>query len=129
MRSGVEILDALDMALEGVQKGSSRLSRLLTEFGESHYEGNVLRNGTKIEYGIALQDELTRIYEEAVANGTRVPAEDVRAALAERAVRTKNPELYSRFQQQKTDIEAMKIWLSNQRQVISGYQSLRNAER
>lgn len=117
MRSGVEILNDLDAASKGVQAASTKLSQLVTNFGD-----------TKIRYEVAIGDELLRIYEEAVQDGRRVPPQDLRAALAEKAVRTKAPDLAALYNEQRTQIEALKLWLSNQRQVISGYQSLRRGE-
>jgi len=117
MRSGVEILRDLDDASRGVQTASTELSQLVTRFGD-----------TKLQYEVAVGDELLRIYEEALQDGRRVPPEDLRSALAEKAVRTKQPELAATYNEQKTQIEALRLWLSNQRQVISGYQSLRRGE-
>jgi len=117
MRSGAEILRDLDDASRGVQQASTKLSQLVTRFGD-----------TKIRYETAIGEELLRIYEEAVQDGRRVPPTDLRAALAEKAVRTKSPDLFALYSEQKTQIEALKLWLSNQRQVISGYQSLRRGE-
>lgn len=128
MRSGVEILRDLDDAAKGVQAGSTQLSQLLTSFGEARVEDGAVIQGTKLRYEVALDEELVRIYEDAVREGKRPPAEDVRGALARSAVRAKHPQLYADYEAQKTRIEALKLWLSNQRQVISGYQSLRRAE-
>jgi hypothetical protein len=129
MRSGSEILRDLDDAAKGVQAASTELSQLITRFGEARMEDGTMVQGTKLRYEIALDEELVRIYEDAMADGKRPPAEDVRGALARSAVRQKSPQLYADFKAQETRITALKLWLSNQRQVISGYQSLRNAER
>jgi hypothetical protein len=91
-------------------------------------EDGAIVQGTKLRYEIAIDEELVRIYEDAMSDGRRPPAEDVRGALARSAVRSKNPQLVADFKAQETRIEALKLWLSNQRQVISGYQSLRRGE-
>lgn len=129
MRSGSEILRDLDDASRGVQKGSTELSQLITRFGEARMEDGEVISGTKLRFEVALDEELVRIYEDALSQGKRPPAEDVRGALARSAVRLKHPQLYAEYEAQKTRIAALKLWLSNQRQVISGYQSLRHAER
>lgn len=117
MRSGVEILRDLDDASKGVQAASTELSQCITRFGD-----------TKLRYETSIGEELLRIYEEALQDGRRVPPEDLRSALAEKAVRTKQPELHAEYNSQKTRIEALRLWLSNQKAVISGYQSLRRGE-
>ena len=129
IRAGGEILADLDAAARGVQAASTELSKLITKFGEGYIgpDGEI-HEGTKLRFEIAVKNELARIYEEAIAEGKKPPAEDIRGALAERAVRTKNPELWTEFHAQRTRIEALKLWLSNQRAVISGYQSLRRGE-
>lgn len=129
MRDGGEILTALDEASRGVQAASTKLAKLINEFGEASVDANgQLHEGTKLRYEVALQEELSTLYTLAISDGRRPPAEDVRAALAARAVRVKDPQLHADYHAQKTQIEALKLWLSNQRQVISGYQSLRRGE-
>lgn len=129
MRAGAEILEALDSASKGVQKASTELSQLITKFGEAHVDENgEVKEGTKLEYEVAIGEELTRIYEEAIEKGNRPPPEDVRAALAVKAVRSKDPALWAEYHAQRTRIEALKLWVSSQKQVISGYQSLRRGE-
>lgn len=127
-RSGSEILRDLDDAARGVQKGSTELSQLITRFGEARMEDGEIIQGTRLRFEVAIDEELVRIYESALRDGKRPPAEDVRGALARSAVRAKHSQLYADYEAQKTRIEALKLWLSNQRQVISGYQSLRRAE-
>lgn len=129
MRDGIEILDALDKASAGVQAASTELSQLVSKFGEAWVgPDGELHEGVKLRYEIAVQEALAGIYARAIEEGRKPPAEDIRAALAIREVRTKDQQLWADYQAQKTRIEALKLWLSNQRQVISGYQSLRHAE-
>lgn len=129
MRAGGEILQDLDAAAKGVQAASTELSKLITAFGESHVdEQGELHEGTKLRFEVALNDELAQLYNFSVEQGTKLPAEDIRGALAERAVRSKQAQLWADYHAQKTRIEALKLWLSNQRAVISGYQSLRRGE-
>jgi dephospho-CoA kinase len=129
MRDGREILRDLDDASRGVQKASTELSRLITKFGEGYLndDGEIVE-GTKLRYEVAIDEELLRIYEAAVEQGKRAPAEDVRGAMARSAVRSKHPQLFADYKAQQTRIEALRLWLSNQKAVISGYQSLRRGE-
>lgn len=129
MRDGAEILAALDQASAGVQAASTELSKLITKFGEAWVDENgELHEGAKLRYEVAVQEALAGIYTRALEDGRRPPAEDVRRALAEREVRHTDPQLVAEYNAQKTRIEALRLWLSNQRQVISGYQSLRRGE-
>lgn len=129
MRAGGELNEALDEAILGVQTRSTKYAKLHLAFHEAHVDENgELQLGLNLRYETAVQDELLAIHTNALQNGTRVPAEDLRTAMAERAVRTKYPQLFADYQAAKTEIEAMKLWLANQRAVISGYQSLRRAE-
>jgi hypothetical protein len=129
VRAGGEILNALDEAAKGVQAASTELSRLITEFGEARIcDDGEIKEGLRLRYEVAVQDELAALYTIALSDGRKPPAEDIRTALAERAVRTKHPQLYADYNACRTRIEALKLWLSNQRAVISGYQSLRRGE-
>lgn len=129
MRSGAEIMRDLDDACRSVQAKGAELSRAITKFGEAYIdEDGQLVQGTKLRFEVAIDEELLRIHTEAMGEGKRVPAEDLRAAMARLGVRTKHPELVAEYEAQRTHIEALKLHLSNARQVISGYQSLRRGE-
>jgi hypothetical protein len=129
MRDGAQILRDLDDACRSVQSKSADLDRGLKKFGEAHVDdAGQLIQGTKLRYEVAIDEELIRIHEEAIQEGRRAPAEDIRGALARRAVRTKQPELVAEYEQQKTWINALKLSISNSKAVISGYQSLRRGE-
>jgi len=120
----------LDDAARGVMAASTELSRLITKFGEASVDDDgQLVQGVKLQYDVAIGEELAQLYQQAMEEGRRPPAEDLRAALAEKAVRVKSPQLWADYHATKSRIEALRLWLSNQRQVISGYQSLRHAER
>jgi len=129
VRSGVEILRDLDDACRQVQSKSVDLDRGLKTFGESHIDDDgQLIQGTRLRYEVAIDEELLRIHEEAMKEGKRVPAEDLRGAMARMAVRQKHPALVAEYEAQKTWINALKLSISNQKAVISGYQSLRRGE-
>lgn len=129
MRSGVEILRDLDDACRQVQSKSVDLDRGLKKFGEAYIDDDgQLIQGTRLRYEVAIDEELLHIHQKAMEEGKRVPAEDLRGAMARLAVRTKHPDLVAEYEAQKTWINALKLSLSNQKSVISGYQSLRRGE-
>lgn len=129
VRDGIEIMAALDEAAKAVQAGSTELSKLIAKFREGYVDENgELHEGLKLRYEVAIDEELVRIFEESVTKGQRPPAEDVRGALARSAVRSKHPTLWADYNHVETRIHALRLWLSNQKAVISGYQSLRRAD-
>lgn len=130
MRSASEVMEALDKASNGVQKASTRLMRLSQGFHEAKVgnDGQIVM-GTGVQFEMALRDELAFIYEDAIENSRRPPAEDIREAMAHRAVQTKKPELWATYHAEKSEIDALKVWISNQKSVISACQTLVKGER
>lgn len=125
----MEIAEAVDEASKGVQAAATELAQL----SQSFYEGAVdkegeLKMGTGLAFDIAVKEELAAIYTMSIENDKRPPAEDIRAAMAERAVRTKKPELWGEYHTQKARIDALQMWIRNQRAAISANQSLLNSE-
>jgi hypothetical protein len=130
MRSATEVMKALDQASNGVQKASTRLMRLSQEFHEAHVdEGGQIVMGIGVQFESALRDELAFIYESAIEDGRRAPAEDIREAMAHRAVQAKRPDLWAEYHAKKSEIDALKIWIRNQRDAISANQSILRGER
>src|SRR5690242_8619887 len=98
MRDGAQILRDLDDASKGVAAASTELSRLLTKFGEAHVDDDgQLLMGVKLEYEVAIKEELATIHQHAMEDGRRAPGEDIRRALAEKAVRVKDPALFADY--------------------------------
>ncbi len=87
------------------------------------------RDGPGTLYEIAIQSQLIKLHDEAVEQGKRPPAEDIRRALAERAVRVEQPDLYDEWRELSTKIEAARIYISGRKAAISGRQSVLRGER
>lgn len=129
MRAGMEVLEALDKASRGVQAASTELSDLIQRFAESHIDGDgQIIDGLGIRFDVAVKEEIASIYEEALEAEHRPPPADVRQAKAERAVRIKDPELWAEYHATKARIDALKLWISNQKATISANQSIRKGE-
>jgi len=130
MRSGQEVLEALDRASKGVQAASTELSELSQKFHEAHLVESTgeIEMGIGLRFDVAIKEEIATIYELAVEQGKRQPPADVRAAQAERAVRVKKPELWAEFHATKARIDALKSWIVNQKSTISANQSIRKGE-
>lgn len=128
MRAGMEVLRALDEASRQVQAAAAELSKLSQAFHEGRLvEGEIL-NGIGLEYKVAIDEEVIAIYELALADGRKAPAQDVRAAMAERAVRVKRPDLWAEYHHTDARINALKSFISNLKATISANQSLRKGE-
>lgn len=117
MRSGQQVVEDLDRAARGVQAASEELSRLTQSFYE--------QEGIGITFKIAVDEEKLAIYERAIGREERPPPADIREAMAEKRVRTKDPERWAKYQADKARIEALKIWITSLKAAISANQSLR----
>ena len=129
MRSGMETLEALDKASRGVEAAATELAKLSQQFGEAHIDekGEIVM-GIGLQFQSALDEEKARLYQTAVEEGKRPPPEDIREAVAQQAVRLKQPQLWVEYQGVKTRMDALRSWISNQKAVISANQSIRKGE-
>lgn len=123
-------MKALDDASKGVQSASTELSKLSQGF----YEGRIDEDGAEqlgigLAFDVALKEELSAIYMDSIEADRRPPAEDIRAAMAFKAVRTKKPALWIEYHGTKARIESLKMWISNQKASISANQSVLRGER
>lgn len=130
MRSGAEILEALDKGSRQVEATAAELSRLTQDF----HEAKVDEATGEIVFGVGLQleraidAELVEIYEKAVTAGNRPPAEDIRKAMARRLVEKQYPQLWVEYHGMKARIEALSSWISNAKAAINANQSIRKGE-
>lgn len=125
----MEISEALDEASKGVQAAATELSKLSQEFHDAYVdEQGELHMGVGLQFEIAVKEELAAIYTLALENERRPPAEDIRAAMAERSVRTKKADLWTAYYHTKARIDSLQSWISNQRSTISANQSLLRVE-
>ena len=118
------LIRELNIAQRSVASASTKLAKLIKE-----YEGANGQLGIGTRYEIALDDELTGLYDEHVENDKRPPAEDIRAAMARRRVRTKHPELDADNRRLTTEIKALTLWIRDQKVVINAKQSVLNGVR
>ena len=78
------------------------------------------------DYERAMQSELITIYDAAKRSGERMPAEDVRRAMAHKAV---DHNVYAQFLIKQAEIEALKAWTRTTMAALSAKQSLLAAMR
>lgn len=127
-----EVMEGLEDARRGVQAAATELSKLTLDFHHADLDpdtGQVKELGIGLRFDIAIKDELAFIYENAIENGHRPPAEDIREAMAHRAVQTKQPALWAEYHNTKARIDALRSWISNQKSAIGAAQSILKAER
>lgn len=129
MRSGGEILRALDQASKSVEAAATELGQLIQEFGEAHIDeqGEIVM-GVGLQFDTAIREERARLWEEAIRAERRPPPEDVREAMAQRAVREKDPALWVEYNAVRSRIDNLRAWISNQKAIISANQSIRKGE-
>jgi hypothetical protein len=77
-------------------------------------------------YEIAFESELIKIYDTAKRSGERMPAEDVRKAMAHASV---DHSVYARFLTSQAEIEALKAWTKTTAAALSARQTLLNVLR
>lgn len=127
----MEILAALDKAAAAMTAAGTELAQLTAKHGEAWIgpDGDI-HEGTKLRYEVAISEAVTDIHESYVTDPTkgRPPAEDIRKAMAMKRVRTGDPQLWADYNATETRIEALKLFISIEKAVISAYQSLRRAE-
>jgi hypothetical protein len=81
---------------------------------------------TQETYEAAQESALILIRDEAVTAGERVPAEDLRRAMAHRRVPS---EIYGAYLQNQAEVDGLKAWLRAQEAALSARQSLLSALR
>lgn len=119
----------LEAAARELDAGSTKLAQMTKEFeGAVDADGEFVP-GPGTRYEVAVESKLIEIYDEAIQNDRRPPAEDVRKAMANRAVRTEQPDLYSDWQRLSTEIKALQVWISARKTSISARQSVLKGER
>lgn len=73
------------------------------------------------EYEAAFEAALITIYDASVKNGARMPAEDVRKAMAHQQIPSK---LYGDFLATKAELDALRAWTRATEAALSARQSL-----
>lgn len=132
MRAASEIMEALDEASKGIQAAATELSKMSQAFHEAKVDpesGEIGELGIGLRFDIAVKDELATIYESHIEEGRRPPAEDIREAMAHRAVQTKRPDLWASYHSTKARIDALRSWIANQKSATSANQSILRGER
>lgn len=107
-----ELMSAIDAAARSLDAGGRRLAQAIQKL--STHEQN---------YEKARQDALITIYHDAKESGQRMPAEDVRQALAHRQVPN---EVYGAFLAAKAEVDALKAWCRVTEASLSARQTLLN---
>lgn len=117
----IRTMGELNEAAGALQRAANHLYRETLRF-----EG---AEGVGARYETAIKARLVQIYEDALEDEKRPPAEDVRKAMAEKRVRDDNPQLWIDHRNGTTDLTAARIWISATKAAINARQSVLKGER
>jgi hypothetical protein len=123
------ITEELRGATKGLAGAAAKLGRLQGDFNGGINEDGEFSLGPGKEYQMKVASRKVAIFQKAEADGKRPPGEDVRTAMAEAEVREMEPALAARYDHLSTEIEALRQFISAQKQVISGHQSVLSASK
>lgn len=113
--SPYQIMADIERGARELDAGGRTLAKAITEFAK-----------VTQTYDAAIESEKIRIYHEARATGKRMPAEDIRTAMAHHAV---DSAIYARYLSKQAEIEALKAWTKTLSSVLSARQTLLNVMR
>lgn len=106
---------------------AARLGKLNREFdGDYGPEGEWVR-GAGREYELKVGIRKVELFNEARKNGERPPGEDARHSIAEVEIRQHHPMLAAEYDRITSERIALQQFISSQKQVISGHQSVLSA--
>jgi DNA-binding transcriptional regulator YiaG len=81
-------------------------------------------SGLEMQYEQAVQEQLVTLHHESKESGERLPAEDIRRALAHRKV---SREVYGAYLASRAEVDALRAWCRATEASLSAKQSLLNA--
>jgi hypothetical protein len=110
-----ELMAQIEADARSLDSGARRLAKAIQELA-----------GFAQRYERDLQQQLITIYDEAKHTGERMPAEDVRRAMAQRGV---DHATYASFLSKQAEVEALKAWTRATASVLSARQTLLNVLR
>ncbi len=128
--ASTEVFQQLREAADGVSKASSRLYRETIElYGGIDEETGEIIQGLESRWLAAYDEEIIRIEHLYLSTDRRVPASDIRAAHARKAIREGHPDLHAEWIQKTATVEALQKWIAARKSVISALQSVLRGER
>jgi hypothetical protein len=113
----------LRQAALNVSKQAGRLYHLTREFDGA---GGELGVGKR--YEVAIAEAKIKLVEDAIFAGDKPPGDaDYRAAKAEMIVRSEDPTLYNEHHRLTTEMEALRVWIREERNTIEARRSVLSA--
>lgn len=123
-------MKALDDASAEIQRVSTKLSKLSIELYEAKVDDDgEIHMGLALQYEAAMDEALIGIWATRTAAGDKMPAADLRDAMARAAMKKTELKLFLEYRNKLQEIEAMKVWISSQKAAISANQSVLRGER
>jgi hypothetical protein len=110
-------------AAQNVSKQAGRLYHLTRE-----YDGTAGELGIGKRYEVAIAEAKIKLVEDALAKDDKPPGDgDYRAAKAEMIVRAEDPTLYNEHHRLTTEMEALRVWIREERNTIEARRSVLSA--
>ncbi len=106
----VELINTIARDARRLDEGGRRLANAIQQLADRERE-----------YRKSVEDARIRIYHDSKESGERMPAEDIREALAHRQIPSA---VYSEFLAAKAEVDALKAWTRTVEHSVSARQSL-----
>lgn len=106
---------SIDRSAASLDDGGRKLAKSISRLGD-----------LERDYNRAVECALIKLYDQAKRTGERLPAEDVRQALAHAEVPS---DIYGAFLSAKAEVDAGKAWLRSLEAAVNARQSLLKAMR
>jgi hypothetical protein len=110
LASPYELMAQIQRDARDLDQGGRQLARSIRELGAVEHK-----------YKAALESQLITIFHEYKEKGERMPAEDIRNALAHKQV---NPAIYAAYLTKTAEVEALRSWTRTTASALSARQSL-----
>ena len=117
-----EITVELRDASRALAASAARLGKLMKE-----YAGTPEKPGAGKRFDQAVAVRKVMLYRNARSNGERPPGAEAREAIADVEIREEEPALAADRDRMADEMAALKQFISSQKQVISGHQSVLSA--
>ncbi len=126
MSDVASIMRDLENAAKALDEASTRLARATQDFEGTTDEAGQWTAGPQLRFEGAVAEESARIYNEADG---KIPPEAVRQTMAIASVKARDPELWADYHRLRSEIQALKLWISAKKESISARQSVLGAEK
>lgn len=112
--------EGLDRLPGDVLRDIERICGELEAAGDKYSEEREKLAGAEMLYEQAIASELLKLYNESKEDGSRLPAEDLRKAMAHSKIST---QVWASYITSKAKVDALDKWIKTRQSILSAYQS------